>query len=378
MRRYHIVSGILLILSIIDFALAAPVLVQQKRQAGVAAVHMPKDVITVLGKRLDEEELAELLKTWGKPVDSSDSHASSSSAPSSSAQPGPDHGSTNVVQSPEPNPASSTANPGLLTEPSSPSSTVAIPDSFQDRFNAAWDNRKSDKGSVTSMEPLFTPGPSEYGSDDDLEWATAHLPSLKLSPSRILEPSPDADANFDWHYWSTAPSPPKPSLPNSFGGFGHVQQSDAGPSTRPDPIHNWYEPASSNEFGLPPEHQVGNPWAQPSAGADPNFDWDHWMSLDDPLTPSPKSGSAKETYPGSPKEPENEVAPGKSPTPESTDPELNSDHQSSSTDSQLADSQAAAQAAALYAAKGKAKQMRRISGTARDVGNVAQRGVAAY
>ncbi|KAN0123263.1 hypothetical protein V8E52_003216 [Russula decolorans] len=55
MRRYDIVSGILLILSIIDFALAAPVLVQEKRQASVDVVHIPKDVITVLGKRGSEE-----------------------------------------------------------------------------------------------------------------------------------------------------------------------------------------------------------------------------------------------------------------------------------------------------------------------------------
>ncbi len=51
MRRYYIVSGILLILPIIDFALAAPVLVQEECQAYVDVVHIPKDVITVLEKR---------------------------------------------------------------------------------------------------------------------------------------------------------------------------------------------------------------------------------------------------------------------------------------------------------------------------------------
>jgi hypothetical protein len=49
MRRYDIFSGILLILSIIDFALAAPVLVQEKRRAGLDVVHMPKNVIPALG-----------------------------------------------------------------------------------------------------------------------------------------------------------------------------------------------------------------------------------------------------------------------------------------------------------------------------------------
>jgi hypothetical protein len=62
MRRYDIVSGILLILSIIDFALAAPVFVQEKRQAWVDVMHIPKDVITVFGKRWEED-----LKTlWEK------------------------------------------------------------------------------------------------------------------------------------------------------------------------------------------------------------------------------------------------------------------------------------------------------------------------
>ena len=51
MRRYDLVFGILLILSIIDrdFALAAPVLVQEKRQAGVDVLHIPKYAIIVLG-----------------------------------------------------------------------------------------------------------------------------------------------------------------------------------------------------------------------------------------------------------------------------------------------------------------------------------------
>jgi len=50
-----------------------------------------------------------------------------------------------------------------------------------------------------------------------------------------------------------------------------------------------------------------------------------------------------------------------------TDPELHLDHQSSSSDSEPVDPQAA-----LYAAKGKAKELRRTPGTARDVGNADQ------
>jgi hypothetical protein len=124
MRRYDIVSGILLILSIIDFALAAPVLVQEKRQACVGVVHIPKDVIPVLGKRGDEELeklLEEFYNNMKKEVESSNAHASSSSAP-----PGPDRGPTNVVQAPAQNPASPTSNLDPLMEPPSLSSTEAM------------------------------------------------------------------------------------------------------------------------------------------------------------------------------------------------------------------------------------------------------------
>jgi hypothetical protein len=97
MRRYDIASGILLILSIIDFALAAPVLVQEKRQASVDVVHIPRDVITELGKRMDDEGLGKMVakyfKTIIQPAESSETHAPLSSAPL-----GQDHGSTDVLE----------------------------------------------------------------------------------------------------------------------------------------------------------------------------------------------------------------------------------------------------------------------------------------
>jgi hypothetical protein len=64
MRRYNIVSRIILILTAITFALAAPVLVQEKRQVCVDAVHVPEDVKTVLGKRTLEEDLNVLWDGW--------------------------------------------------------------------------------------------------------------------------------------------------------------------------------------------------------------------------------------------------------------------------------------------------------------------------
>jgi hypothetical protein len=55
MRRYNVVSRILLILTVITFVLAAPAPVRDKRQACVEAVQKPEDVKTVLGKRVGED-----------------------------------------------------------------------------------------------------------------------------------------------------------------------------------------------------------------------------------------------------------------------------------------------------------------------------------
>jgi hypothetical protein len=117
MRRYDIVSAIFLILSIIDFALAAPVLVQEKRQACVDVVHRPKDVITVLGKRGDEEleKLVEDYFNTGEKcrLSRQTSHASIELS-AAGARPWVDERGAGAN---EPNPASSTANgPGLRLE----------------------------------------------------------------------------------------------------------------------------------------------------------------------------------------------------------------------------------------------------------------------
>ncbi|KAF8491694.1 hypothetical protein F5888DRAFT_964582 [Russula emetica] len=334
MRRYDIVvSGILLILSIIDFALAAPVLAQEKRQALVDVINIPKDVITVLGKRGDEElgELGEeYFKTWGKPVESSGTHASSSSAPS-----GPDHGSTNVVQPPAPNPVSSTANPDPLMEPSScSSSTSSMHGPLARRGNcfaklAAWLGDDDEYGygyqSLDQLEgfngfnshgSLYTVKPSGYSSDDGRP--LAHVP--QPNPIPIPAPSADLPVDFDWSYWMNADDPPPAGA--------HWYQVD--------PMN---PPSTSGYAPGPPPTEPENEVVTP-----PSLDL------------------------GSPKEPEDEVVPGPPTSPELTDPELHLDDQPLSSDRQQVDLNAA-----IYAAKGKAKESRRISGTARDAGNAIQR-----
>ena len=123
MHRYDVISGIIFILSIVDFALAAPVLVQEKRQASADVVHIPKNLVSVLGKRGGEgldELLEEYLNLIRSPFDTLDGHASSSSTP---------------------NPVLSTAYSDPyhpLMESSGPSSTAPMQGSWGNRFNAAW------------------------------------------------------------------------------------------------------------------------------------------------------------------------------------------------------------------------------------------------
>ena len=263
------VSGILLFLSIIDFALAAPVLVQEKHQAHVDTMLIPKDssdVMTVLGKR--GLELDDLIK-MGKLAESPEAHAASSSvppgpdqassstapprpdhAPSSSAPPGPDYWSANVMQAPGTNPALSTADSGHLMDPLSTSLAKV----------AWWDDGWSHKvdAGFHSEEPMFTPTSSYYhGSDDELA----------------------ADTNFDWEHWQKKVNeedpPPQPhdnletvpAAPGSDFDWEHWQKKVN--EEDPPPVQPHYNPET------PPVQSHYTPeTASLASGSD--FDWEHW------------------------------------------------------------------------------------------------------
>ena len=61
----YIISGILLIIPVVDIALAAPVLVQEKRQACADVVDIPEYSLTVLGKRGEIEEVGgKYIENW--------------------------------------------------------------------------------------------------------------------------------------------------------------------------------------------------------------------------------------------------------------------------------------------------------------------------
>jgi len=117
--------------------------------------------------------------------------------------------------------------------------------------------------------------------------------------------------------------------------------------------------ASPKDLDQAHQHQMGHvQQMNPRPLADSDFDWNYWMNVEDP--PPLRPASSKPSNPG-PSNPSLPTEPGHEVVSESTDPELNLDDQEVNRQ------------AAIYAAKGKAKQLRRVFGTARDVANAAQK-----
>jgi hypothetical protein len=240
MRRSDIIFGILLVLSIIDFALAAPLLAQKKRHAYVDVVQIPEDVVTVVRKRgPEDEELQNLLKQLDDYVaewpESSDSHAPSGSAPLRT-----DHGSMNNMQAPAQNP---------------------MPSNVPNFDWYYWTNLLSPPRPGLAL-------PKESGQAYKNQVEHAQQPNL----------GPSTDPGFDWYYRTKLEGQPplkRPKLEPSeeFGQARddqvvHAQQPNLGPST--DPGFDWYYRAklgnqpslkrpkleSSKEFGRAHDDQV--------------------------------------------------------------------------------------------------------------------------
>jgi hypothetical protein len=348
----------------------------------------------------------EYLETGKKPVESSDAHA-----PSSSTPPGPDPGLTNVVPAPAPNPAPSTANPIPLME-----------------WSTQW-------GSESSSPSTFSSDSEDYGWLFQLHDAMTGPHSPQPNPNKRPLTGQDLDIDREYWTNSVDPPPPLraakvPKLEESGQANKyqeeHVQQPNPnkGPSTGPDPDFDWEywtnlvnpppplraakvpkleESGQANKYQV--EHvQQPNPNKRPSTGPDPDFDWEYWTNLVNPPTRRPakvqkleESGQANEYQEVHVQQPDRGLGPSTGsgfdgnyhseavpveylpstsaglpvfhappPSPESADPELPSDHQSLNTDSEPVDLPAA-----IYAAKGKAKVSRRISGTTGEVWNAA-------
>ena len=184
----YIVSGIFLILPIINFAVAAPVLVQEKPQARVDVVHIPKHAMTMLGKRAGE--LDDIF--WDaeghylvRPEHSANPGESSATRPSSSSRPsGLADGPTDVEQ----------PQPSIPEQPSQVSSLHDAPLSASDE---EWLNLK-----LGQPESHLSPQPDRAPlSTSDEEWLNLNLGEpkghLSLNPDRA-PPSASDEADEEW------------------------------------------------------------------------------------------------------------------------------------------------------------------------------------
>ena len=286
MRRSDIIFAILLILSVIEFALAAPVQVQEKGQAWVDVDHIPRDMMTVLRKRGsdDMEKLVEaLFGTWDKPVESSDAHALSSSAP-----PVPDHGSMNDVEAPVPNSASSPTNPEPLMEPLTLSDGT---DTLMDELLGTWDKpvESSDAHASSSSAPPVpdhgsmndgkapTPNPASSPTNLDPSMEQFSLPETQKLMEKLFEKLHKSVESSDAHA-SSSSAPPLPD----HGPMNDVNApvpNPESPPANPDPLMRPLSP-SSIAHPIPVMHE--------DALSEPDYEWlSRWLydNGGDPLVP---------------------------------------------------------------------------------------------
>jgi hypothetical protein len=129
--RLYIVSGTLLFLPIVDFALAAPVLVQEKRQACADMANIPEYPVTVFGKRGG----AEIEEAGGKYIENwfAEQGEKATTRPSSSSPPlASDHDSewVDVKQPPPITEGLSPESDDELTGVHAPQSSPVLPNWF--------------------------------------------------------------------------------------------------------------------------------------------------------------------------------------------------------------------------------------------------------
>ena len=209
MRRYYIVSEILSILFIINFAVAAPAPVREK---GLDVVHIPEDAITMLDKRGggEFEPWLKLLEGhFEKKVESSVARPSSSSPPS-----GTDHEWTDVEQflpsNPgEPSPVSKVGqdhappSPGSLTEsgyeliegdaqpgPSSPDHELTGAHALPNSGRPTEPGHDLTEGHAPLSSPVLS---TWFDPDHGLTGAATHPPMPYLGPSFFKQPSTESD-----------------------------------------------------------------------------------------------------------------------------------------------------------------------------------------
>lgn len=202
MRRYYMVSGILLILSTVDFAVAAPALVREKSQTGVDVIQIPEGMTTMLGKRVDELPVSEL---WLKYLSGEDDVAKpeESSASSSLSPSVPADGFPNINQ------------PPLLEKP--------LPGPVSSPVHAAPSPAPLTESGYDPMDVDPPPGPAMGRASSTIYSADHQLMAAHARP--IPEPS----AVFDEEMLDVLPPPSGPALPTAF----NHEMVDVRPSRRP-------------------------------------------------------------------------------------------------------------------------------------------------
>lgn len=229
MRRYYIASGILLILPIIDFVLAAPVLVQEKCQAGVEVVHKPEDAIIILGKRGDE--LNELWLKFLNEDHFAKSEKSSAARPSSSSPPSwPADGVTDV-EKPLP------SNPEGWSPVSSPVHAPSSPGSLTGSGNEVmtWDVSPGPSSPASSSQsipspvipPWFLTGHGFMGNEPQ-QFDPDHRLVVEEPPSRPVSPT---ELDEDHEYEAVHSPPTSPGSASPAESDYEMVDSNAAPSS---------------------------------------------------------------------------------------------------------------------------------------------------
>jgi hypothetical protein len=195
MRWHDILFGTLLTVSIINFALAAPVPVKEKRHACVDAVHAPKDGMNVLEKRGEDlldptngDNFWKLLDEFlGSEVPKTPE--SSSSAPAVPPL-GPDHGSNLHVAGPAPDLESSTStNPAPLMKLSSLSSTGPSMDYFAKKAKGSFKTGQ-EPVELSQVQPSPSPAPlwPSHVSMTDMQAPAPNTAASTTNPVPFMKP----------------------------------------------------------------------------------------------------------------------------------------------------------------------------------------------
>ena len=203
MRRYKIVTCILLIFSVFGPVLAAPAAIQEVREVYADTVDGGKNVIIGSGKRAKSEEEQPLLKSWAQEQWAQEQAVT---APSNwKTIPWPDHAPSSAPDyaggtRPNPSFSSGGSKPPLL----STSAEIELPPNPEGKAELIQPGVPTEiQPASSSMSKLIQPGVST-----EIQPASSSM--SKSGPSRVMPPSGEIMAA------QQSPSPMKPKSKSTF------------------------------------------------------------------------------------------------------------------------------------------------------------------